>query len=195
MKPYFAATVALGLVASTATYAQQPQTTADQQQAAQQSGQQQGLSPRFVKQIQSRLHQQGFYDGKATGTWDEDTSNALQNFQEANGLPPSGQLDGITILVLSLPTGQQAQQQQAAQLAPQGRPMGQMGGPIMSGQTAGGPMSQMGQGDQRPIIDAYQAGYQHGFEQGLRQSEILAARQGQGQGSSQSPQQHRGGQQ
>ncbi|HEX7967143.1 MAG TPA: peptidoglycan-binding domain-containing protein [Stellaceae bacterium] len=195
MKPYFAAMAALGLLASTPAYAQQTQATSDQQgqEAGQQGGQRQELSPRFVKQIQSRLHQQGFYDGKATGTWDEDTSDALQSFQEANGLQSNGQLDGMTILVLSLPTGQQAQQQQAAQLAPQGRATRQMGGPMM-----GGPTSQTGQADQSQVIDAYQAGYQHGFQQGFRQSEMMAAvRQGQGtaQGSSQPPQQYRGGQQ
>lgn len=189
MKPYFAALVALGFLASTSAYAQQAQSD---QQAGQQGGPHQELSPRYVKQIQSRLHQQGFYDGKATGIWDEDTSDAVQNFQEANGLQPNGELDGMTILVLDIPVPGAAQGQQSSQA-----------GYSVSQDRSTSPIDrstrQIGQGEHRLVIDAYQAGYQHGFEQGFKQSQAIAAmRQGQGtmgQGSSQPPQQSRGGQQ
>lgn len=190
MKPYVAALVAVGFLASTSAYAQQ----APSDQAGQQGGAHQELSSRYVKQIQSRLHQQGYYDGKATGTWDEDTKDALQNFQDANGLQPNGELDGMTILVLDIPVPGAPQGQQSSEAgyyAPQDRSASQMERSTR----------QMGQGDQRRIIDAYQAGYQKGFEQGFKQIQAVAAfHQGlgttdQGQGSSQPPQRDRGGQQ
>lgn len=222
MKRYFATMAALGLLASTSAYAQQAPSTSGQQgqqaqqgqqgqQTAEQGGQRQEVSPRMVKQLQARLHQQGYYDGKVTGNWDEDTSDALENFQEANGLQPSGQLDGPTIFILAIPARQPGQQQQqAAQSEPQGQAMpsgpqgggGEMGGPMM-GQMMGGQMGggqtasgQTGQGE-RPFIEAYRAGFQNGFAQGFRHSQaVMAARQGQGQGSSQGssvpPQQYRG---
>lgn len=60
-------------------------------------------------------------------------------------------------------------------------------------------MAQMGQDDQSRFIDADQAGYRHGLEQGFKQSQAALAATGQGQGtaqeSSQPPQQYRGGQQ
>ena len=175
-------------------------------QAGQQPGPHQGLSQRYVKQIQSRLRQQGYYDGRPTGTWDEDTSDALQNFQDANGLQPAGDLDGMTILVLDIPvppTGPQSQQQQQAlqggRPGPQDRSMmGQMDRSMM-GQTGQTDRSTTGQGDQSRLMDAYQAGYRHGLEQGFKQTQAALAAMGQGQGtaqgSSQPPQQYRGGQQ
>lgn len=191
MKLYVLSTIAaLGLLASTSSFAQQsqPPSPSDQQgqQAGQpQAGQQQGLSPRFIKQIQARLRQQGYYDGKATGQWDEDTSDALQNFQEANGLQPTGALDGHTLVVLDLtgppllgqPQSAQGQQfGQGQQQYAQGQQSGQQGG--RNSQAAGAvsgssmPPSQTSQGGtQNPYINAYQAGYLEGFVQGLRQGQ------------------------
>jgi uncharacterized Ntn-hydrolase superfamily protein len=189
MKPYCTTLLAFGFLASSAAYAQQAQSD---QKTGQQAGSHQELSSRYVKQIQSRLRQQGYYDGKATGAWDEDTSDALQNFQDANGIPASGELDGLTIFVLDIPVpggGQGQQSSQAGYSAAQDR----------STSDANRSARQVGQGDEGRLIDAYHAGYQKGLEQGFKQSQATGAmQQGQGtmgQGSSQPPQQDRRGQQ
>lgn len=196
MKAYLAAIGAVVLLASASAFAQS-QSTANQQsqsgQQAQQSGEQQGqkteLSQPFVRQIQSHLRQQGYYDNKPNGEWDEDTADAVQQFQEENGLQPTGQLDGRTIIVLLSPAGQAGQGQRFLIVPRRGSQQsqggigsgssmmpGQMGQMMGQGEMSGeGEMS--GQGSQSGAIEAYQSGYQQGFQQGLQQRRQMRSQQ------------------
>jgi peptidoglycan hydrolase-like protein with peptidoglycan-binding domain len=83
---YLAALTALGLLASTAAFAQNSTDQSSQGQSSQNTNQATGatsgqaLSQPFVRRIQLRLKQQGEYDGKVTGTYDQETANAVKEF-------------------------------------------------------------------------------------------------------------------
>lgn len=55
-----------------------------------------------ISQIQSALANEGFYRGEPTGTWDNNTVEAMKNFQSASGLPPTGRWDGPTLRQLGV---------------------------------------------------------------------------------------------
>ncbi len=59
-------------------------------------------SPDRVGEIQTALTRNGFYSGDATGKWDAGTVDAVQRFQQQNGLEPSGKLDALTLQKLGL---------------------------------------------------------------------------------------------
>jgi len=69
------------------------------------------ISPDTVFKVQQKLHDQGFYvRDNIDGRWGPKTSVAVQNYQRANGLQASGQLDQPTLAALGLaPSSQQAQ--------------------------------------------------------------------------------------
>ena len=145
-----AALTALGLLASTAAYAQnapQTQPQPSQNQAAEMHGSQ-ALAEPFVRQIQMRLHAHGVYDGKPTGTWDDETSKAVQEFQQAHNIQPTGQIDGKTIMALMRP---EAAEGEGSSSTP----------PMMSGC-----MGMMGM--RNSVVRSYERGYQQGFLEGLR---------------------------
>jgi peptidoglycan hydrolase-like protein with peptidoglycan-binding domain len=149
---YLAALAALGLLASTAAYAQNSQgndQSSSSSQATSQTSGTQALSQPFVRQIQMRLRQQGVYDGKVTGTWDDATAKAVQDFQQQKNIQPTGQIDGATIVALM-------------------RPANDMG----AGEGSSTPMGAIGGENRMPIVvplmRTYERGYQQGFEQGLR---------------------------
>jgi peptidoglycan hydrolase-like protein with peptidoglycan-binding domain len=151
---YLAAVTALGLLASTAAYAQnaQPQSNESQTPAQAQSTEpatagSQALSKSFVRQIQMRLRAQGMYDGKVTGTWDDQTAKAVQEFQQERNIQATGEIDGPTIIALLHPG--------------MGMGMGGEGSSWMRGGMMGGGMGM-------PMVRSYERGYQQGFEQGLR---------------------------
>jgi len=57
----------------------------------------------LVLRAQQRLHDQGFYvRNNIDGRWGPATSGALRNFQQANGIAPSGQIDAPTRTALGL---------------------------------------------------------------------------------------------
>jgi peptidoglycan hydrolase-like protein with peptidoglycan-binding domain len=56
----------------------------------------------FVKQAQERLKALGFYEGPINGDFGPYTQAALAQFQLANVLPASGQLDAETSLALGV---------------------------------------------------------------------------------------------
>ena len=57
----------------------------------------------IVLRTQQRLHDQGFYvRNNIDGRWGPATSGALRNFQQANNLAPSGQIDAPTRTALGL---------------------------------------------------------------------------------------------
>lgn len=56
----------------------------------------QGSSSDEVKVVQSRLKSLGFFAGKADGVFGDATRQAVERFQQANGLEQSGEVDGPT---------------------------------------------------------------------------------------------------
>lgn len=55
-----------------------------------------------TEEIQSALERGGFYSGNPNGRWDGGTQEALRRFQTANGLPPTGKLDALSLQKLGL---------------------------------------------------------------------------------------------
>jgi murein L,D-transpeptidase YcbB/YkuD len=55
-----------------------------------------------VSEIQTALSRKGFYTGDPTSKWDPNTVEAVQRFQQENGLVPSGRLDALTLQKLGL---------------------------------------------------------------------------------------------
>lgn len=144
---HLAALAAFSLLASTAAYAQnapQAQPQSSQGQAAETHGSQ-ALAEPFVRQIQMRLRAQGVFEGKPTGTWDDETSQAVHDFQQEHNIQATGQLDAKTMAALM--QGIEGE--------------GSSTRPMMSG---GLGMLSM----RMPMLRSYERGYQQGFQQGLR---------------------------
>jgi Putative peptidoglycan binding domain len=59
-------------------------------------------TPERISEIQSALTRTGYYKGDASGKWDADTVDALEKFQSANGLDPTGKLDALSLQKLGL---------------------------------------------------------------------------------------------
>ena len=59
-------------------------------------------TPDRVKEIQSALSREGFYQGEPNGKMDSNTVAALQKFQSAHGLDASGKLDAPTLQKMGL---------------------------------------------------------------------------------------------
>jgi peptidoglycan hydrolase-like protein with peptidoglycan-binding domain len=58
------------------------------------------LARDMIQQAQVQLKVAGYDPGRADGIFDEKTSAAVRQYQAANGLPVSGQLDEPTRLVM-----------------------------------------------------------------------------------------------
>jgi peptidoglycan hydrolase-like protein with peptidoglycan-binding domain len=58
-----------------------------------------------ISEIQSSLARGGYYQGEPNGKWDANTIAAMQKFQSANGLDPSGKLDASSLQKLGLGSG------------------------------------------------------------------------------------------
>jgi hypothetical protein len=76
-----------------------------QQEQAQGSGAQLQLSPSTVRQIQQALNQAGYSVGNVDGSWGPQTVQAMQNFQQAQGLEPTGQPNQQTLSALGIQGG------------------------------------------------------------------------------------------
>ena len=61
-----------------------------------------GPTAERTEQIQSALARGGYYSGDPTGKWDSSTEDALRRFQSANGLPPTGKLDALSLQKMGL---------------------------------------------------------------------------------------------
>ena len=59
-------------------------------------------SPKETQALQQALRDSGFYKGTVTGKWDDATRNAIASYQNANGLPVTGDLDSRTYKALGL---------------------------------------------------------------------------------------------
>ena len=131
---------------------QMQQEQAQQQQAQQQQGQQQSRSE-AVKELQQALNDQGYSAGPVDGIMGPQTQSAVRNYQEAQGMQASGEVDQETLSSLGLSEAsiaafeeqpqQQQQQQPGGQMQPGGGAMGGGGGGQGGGGQGGG--GQMGQ--------------------------------------------------
>lgn len=59
-------------------------------------------SSQRTQEIQSALQRGGYYTGDPTGKWDSGTQDSLRRFQAANGLPPTGKLDALSLQKMGL---------------------------------------------------------------------------------------------
>ena len=66
-------------------------------------GQGQQFSQSTLENVQEQLQQQGFYkSAKVDGRWGPQTRRAVQSFQQAKGMPATGQLDEQTLGALGV---------------------------------------------------------------------------------------------
>jgi peptidoglycan hydrolase-like protein with peptidoglycan-binding domain len=61
-----------------------------------------GLEEQHIREIQEALANAGYDPGEIDGIWGEQTSAAVQEFQEAEGLQGAGELDEDTLALLGL---------------------------------------------------------------------------------------------
>jgi peptidoglycan hydrolase-like protein with peptidoglycan-binding domain len=66
------------------------------------------LSPAMVREVQSTLQQQGFYNGNIDGMWGPATRGATLSFQRAHALSATGELDSPTLAALNAPVSSAA---------------------------------------------------------------------------------------
>lgn len=67
------------------------------------TGQGQQLPQSTLENVQQQLQQQGFYkNAKVDGRWGPQTRRAVQSFQQAKGMPATGQLDEQTLGALGV---------------------------------------------------------------------------------------------
>jgi peptidoglycan hydrolase-like protein with peptidoglycan-binding domain len=59
-------------------------------------------TPERISEIQQALAKNGSYAGTPNGKWDDSTTDALEKFQGAHGLNPTGKLDAKTLQQLGL---------------------------------------------------------------------------------------------
>ena len=59
-------------------------------------------TPARISEIQSALAAHGTYKGEPNGKWDDSTTQAMKDFQSANGLTPTGKLDALSLQKLGL---------------------------------------------------------------------------------------------
>ncbi len=55
-----------------------------------------------IREIQAALARSGHYQGEPTGKWDANTTTAMRNFQQSQGLKETGKLDALTLQKLGL---------------------------------------------------------------------------------------------
>lgn len=66
----------------------------------------QPLAPPAMARLQERLRQAGDYTGRADGVWTPESQEALERFQQRNGLQVTGQLNQVTAMILGLNTAE-----------------------------------------------------------------------------------------
>ncbi|MFN7993182.1 MAG: peptidoglycan-binding domain-containing protein [Bryobacteraceae bacterium] len=59
-------------------------------------------SPDRYKEIQEALARKGYLHQGPTGTWDQNSADALRRFQQDQNLQPNGKLDSLSIIALGL---------------------------------------------------------------------------------------------
>ncbi len=140
------------------------------QEQAQGTGTVLTISPAQLRMIQQRLNQLGYNTGQVNGNWDQQTAQAVQNYQKAAGLEPTGHVNTNFLQSIGLGNllagGVSGQQQQFYGQAPQfgGQQQGYQGIPQQGfqGQGQQGFQGQQGgfQGQQGYQGQQGQQGYQ-----------------------------------
>ena len=73
------------------------------------------------KEIQTALASKGYLQTEATGAWDQNSTDALKQFQAAQNLDASGKINALSLIALGLGPKHEAAPVQAAQPAEQYR--------------------------------------------------------------------------
>src|ERR1700687_3692412 len=97
-----AAVLALGIAGSEVGHTQAPHSAAMPPQSTQSET---ALPETQVKQAQQQLKAAGLYKGAVDGKMGTDTQQAIEQFQQKNGLPATGTLDEQTMAALQTNTG------------------------------------------------------------------------------------------
>ena len=58
--------------------------------------------PTLVRDVQQALNDRGYSAGATDGQWGPNTENAVRRFQQASGLPQTGELEGSTLSALGV---------------------------------------------------------------------------------------------
>lgn len=120
----------------------QQQAQGGQQTQGQQQAQSEPLyvGPETVQQLTQKLNTEGFSAGEINGDWQDDTSEAARNYQQQQGLPPTGTLTTVTLSALGMSNWMQGGASATGAIGGQGG--GQSGGSMQGG--ASGSMGQSG---------------------------------------------------
>jgi hypothetical protein len=59
--------------------------------------------PALVRSVQQALNDKGYNSGAVDGRWGPATEDAVRRFQQASGLPQSGELERSTLAALGVP--------------------------------------------------------------------------------------------
>jgi len=84
-----------------------------------------------ITEIQSALANDGVYQGSPNGKWDQATTDAMQRFQTAHGLSPTGKIDAASLQKLGL----------GSEIAGKGAPLPEAAASTADPQTAINPQS------------------------------------------------------
>jgi len=60
--------------------------------------------PMLVRDVQESLNNKGYSTGPVDGQWGPNTENAVRRFQQASGLPQTGELEPSTLSALGVPS-------------------------------------------------------------------------------------------
>ena len=72
------------------------------QEQSQGTGAQLYISPAVVRQIKQGLNKAGYDTGKVDGNWNKQAETAMKNFQQAQGLEPTGHVNLTTLSLLGV---------------------------------------------------------------------------------------------
>lgn len=61
-----------------------------------------GYDPTLVRDVQQALNSKGYDAGMVDGQWGPKTENAVKRFQQASGLPQTGELENSTLVALGV---------------------------------------------------------------------------------------------
>ena len=61
-----------------------------------------GVDPQTAKLVEQALRARGYTAAPASGSWDDASSRALEQFQRAQGLEPTGHPDPRTLAMLGI---------------------------------------------------------------------------------------------
>jgi peptidoglycan hydrolase-like protein with peptidoglycan-binding domain len=86
----------------------QPSATQEQPSAAQGATAPKAADPQLVRNVQKELKAEGINPGPIDGIWGPKTSRGVREFQKAQNLEETGQLNGKTLSALGIAGGQTA---------------------------------------------------------------------------------------